>query len=147
MPRTTPPSWNNLANLYSHYTYAAAAAWECARNMEIRYHTLICDGDFPYSERYLACIPMKNLRILKSEVREVTKTFLTTVPPVQLKELHLIHSHDELYSLASLLWNYLASVTSLRHLSLSNLLQPDHDGPLSHFTLSGITISRMSMSL
>ena len=42
-----------------------------------------------------------------------------------------MHSHDKLYSLASLLWNYLASVTSLRHLSLSNLLQPDHDGPLS----------------
>ena len=93
-------------------------------------HTLECKEDLPYSERQLACIPMKNLWILKSGDRVVTKTFLTTDPPVQLKELHLNHYYHDYNFLASLLWNYLASVTSLTHLSLSKLL-PDHDGPLS----------------
>ena len=46
---------------------------------------------------------------------EVTRAFLTTELPVQLKELSLTHCDWESQTL---LWNYLAKVTSLAHLSL-----------------------------
>ena len=66
----------------------------------------------------LASIPMTTLRILKSNNWELTKAFLTTDPPVQLEKLQLDHDFREDYLL---LWNYLARVTSLTHLSLPNL--------------------------
>jgi hypothetical protein len=50
---------------------------------------------------------------------------LTSDPPVQLKELYVIHYDDY-----SLLWNFIARVTSLTHLSLPDLLLPD--GPPPH---------------
>ena len=93
-------------------------------------HTLECEEDFFHSERHFACIPMKKLRILKSGDVEVTKAFLKTDPPVQLKELHLNHSYGDLYSSASFPWNYLASASSLTHLSLPNLQLPANDTSL-----------------
>ena len=85
-------------------------------------HTLEFMGDFNHfrAQRHsgLASIPMKTLRILKSNNWELTKAFLTTDPPVQLEELQLDHDFREDYLL---LWNYLAGVTSLTHLSLPNL--------------------------
>ena len=62
---------------------------------------------------------MKNLRILKGCDLEVIDALLTTDPPVQLKELWLtrLRRGD-----CSMLWSYLARVTSLTHLSLPRLL-------------------------
>jgi hypothetical protein len=88
-------------------------------------HTLECEEDRRYFRQHLACIPMKNLRILKSSDVEVTEALLTTDPPVQLKELWLT-SH---WGGHSLLWNYLARATSLTHLSLQDLGLPVPDGP------------------
>ena len=82
-------------------------------------HTLECIHNYFNAQRQLACIPMKNLRILKSYDWEVTKAFLTTDPPVQLEELEL--HHDFRVEDYLLLWNYLARVTSLTHLSLPNI--------------------------
>ena len=89
-------------------------------------HTLKCvENWWSLSfERHLACIPMKNLRILKSSDMAVTKAFLTTEPPVQLKELCINHSSFD-FDNYSLLWHYLARVTSLTHLSLPHLRPPD----------------------
>ena len=86
-------------------------------------HTIEChqeDGDSEddYFSRHLACISMKNLRILKSGGLAVTKALLTFDPPVQLKELCLTRPYVGDYAL---LWNYLARVTSLTHLSLPSL--------------------------
>ena len=80
-------------------------------------HTLECEGDWKHFKRHLACISMKNLRILKSRDWEVVKALLTTDPPVQLKELWLTRR----YRRYSLLWDYLAMATSLTHLSLPYL--------------------------
>ena len=71
--------------------------------------------DSKYFNRHLACIPMNNLRILKSSEWAVTEALLTSDPPVQLKELWLTQPYGGDHSL---LWNYLARVTSLTHLSL-----------------------------
>ena len=91
-------------------------------------HTLECQGDWKNFRRHLACIPMKNLRSLKSSDFEVNKALLTTSdPPVQLKELWLSYSYSGDYY--SLVWNYLARVTSLTHLSLPDLELSD--GPPS----------------
>ena len=79
-------------------------------------HTLECQGDWQNFRRYLACIPMKNLRILKSSDSEVIESLMASDPPVQLKELYLIY-----YEGYSLLWNFIARVTSLTHLSLPHL--------------------------
>ena len=49
-------------------------------------HTLECKTNWIYVKRHLACIPMKNLRILKSDDLEVIKA-LSTTDPVKLKEL------------------------------------------------------------
>ena len=89
-------------------------------------HTLESKRNWIYVRRHLACIPMKNLRILKSSDLEVIKALLTTDPPIQLKELWLnlclTDSGDY-----SMLWNYLARVTSLTHLSLPLLRRtPSH---------------------
>ena len=81
-------------------------------------HTLDCMHDYVHSQRHLASIPMKALRILRSNDWEVTKAVLTADPPVQLKKLQLYHDFREDYML---LWNYLARATSLTHLSLPNL--------------------------
>ena len=89
-------------------------------------HTLECEGNWNYVKRHLACIPMKNLRILKSSDLEVIVAFLTTDPSVQLKELRFTHHYYDEYFL---LWNYLARVTSLTHLSLPYLKLPE--GPPS----------------
>jgi hypothetical protein len=75
---------------------------------------LDCQANSCHFRRHLACISMKNLRILKSSDFEVIKVLLTTDPPVQLKELWLTCY----WELASLLWKYLSRVTSLTHLSL-----------------------------
>ena len=85
-------------------------------------HTLECANNSIELKHDLACIPMKKLRILKSNDLEVIEALLTTDPPVQLKELWLTHRFSGDYSL---LWNYLARVTSLTHLSLPNLHLPD----------------------
>jgi hypothetical protein len=96
-------------------------------------HTLECEKNYlSIFGRHLACIPMKNLQILKSSDWAVTKALLTTDPPVQLKELYLIgFSYDD----HSLLWNYLARVNSLTHLSLPDLtlLPYDTPSPIFHF--------------
>ena len=60
---------------------------------------------------------MKNLRILESSDLDVTAALLASDPPVQLKELRIAYYYDGY----SLLWNYLARMTSLTHLSLTNL--------------------------
>lgn len=52
-------------------------------------HTLGCEGDLCFFGRYLACISMKNFRILESSEKAVTEALLTTDLPVQLKELYL----------------------------------------------------------
>ena len=89
-------------------------------------HTLECERDAPYFRRYLVCIPMKNLRILKSSELEVIKALFTIDPPVQLKELWLSWSFSKDHSF---LWNHLAKMTSLTHLSVANLRLSD--GPPS----------------
>ena len=81
-------------------------------------HTLDCQEDGNSFSRHLACVSMKNLRILKSSDFKVIEALLTTVPSVQLKELWLTQHYNGDYSL---LWNYLAGVTSLTHLSLPYL--------------------------
>ena len=90
-------------------------------------------------DRHLACtISMKNLQILKSSDLKIIEVLLTTDRPVQLKKLHLdcFYYHNDY----SLLWNYLARVTSLTHLSLPSL-GLSNGPPLTHFPLSRITIS------
>jgi hypothetical protein len=87
-------------------------------------HTLECEEDRRCVGQHLACIPMKNLRILKSSDDEVTEALLTTDPPVQLKELWL----TSYWGGHSLLWSYLARATSLTHLSLQDLELPVPDG-------------------
>ena len=47
-------------------------------------HTLECQGDWRNFRRHLACIPMKNLRIVKSGDREVIKSLLTSGHPTHL---------------------------------------------------------------
>ena len=91
-------------------------------------HTLGCEGDSYSLERHLAYVSMKNLRVLMSSDMAVTQAFLTTEPPVQLKELYLLtHIYHVISFPFELLWNYLARVTSLTHLSLADLrpLAPD----------------------
>jgi hypothetical protein len=88
-------------------------------------HTLACKGDSKYCSRYLACIPMKTLRILNSSDVEVIEALLTTDPPVQLKELWLTRYCGGFKGDNSLVWNYLARVTSLTHLSLPGLQLSD----------------------
>ena len=85
-------------------------------------HTLECKHDWLFAS-YLACIPMKNLRILKTDELEVIEVLLATDPPVQLKELWLSTRDYWCRKVEgpSLLWNYLARVTSLTHLSLPDL--------------------------
>ena len=102
-------------------------------------HTIVSEQleDGKYFSRYLACVPMKDLRILKSSDLKVREALLTTDPHVQIKELQLNFRYRGDYSL---LWNYLARPTSLTHLSLTSLELPDGP-PLSHFLLSRITIS------
>ena len=90
----------------------------CALSNLKSWYTLEFSGKFFHSRRSLAYIPMNNLRILKSDDWEVTEAFLTTDPPVQLEKLQLNHDFQEDYLL---LWDYLARVTSLTHLSLPNL--------------------------
>ena len=90
-------------------------------------HTLECNEDRYYFVGYLDNIPMENLRILKSGDLEVTHTMLTTDPSLlQLKELWLTLRYYKDYPL---LWNFLARVTSLTHLSLPRLKLSD--GPSS----------------
>jgi hypothetical protein len=83
-------------------------------------HTLGCVANSPNFDHpfKLACISMKNLRILKTTNMAVSEALLTTDPPVQLKKLYLTYSYNDDYTL---LWNYLARVTSLTHLSLPSL--------------------------
>jgi hypothetical protein len=96
-------------------------------------HTLECEEDWRYFGRHLACIPMKNLRILKSSDLAVIEALLTSDPPVQLKELWITRRYvEEDHSLlwdSSMLWNYLARVTSLTHLSLPDLELSDGPPP------------------
>jgi hypothetical protein len=98
-------------------------------------HTLECERDWIYVKHHLACIPMENLQILKSGDLEVIEALSTADPSVQLKELWLTHyltgSGDH-----SLLWNYLATVTSLIHLSLPHLRRTPSYFPFSRITLS-----------
>jgi hypothetical protein len=82
-------------------------------------HTLECQEDWGHFRRHLACIPMEDLRNLMSGDFEVTNALLTSDPPVQIKVLCLTHCDNY-----SLLWNYLARMTSLAHLSLPNLRLP-----------------------
>jgi hypothetical protein len=68
-------------------------------------HTLECDEDRGHHfKRHLACIPMKNLRVLKGDDSEVITALSTSDPPVQLKELWLTRDYRVNYSL---LWSYL----------------------------------------
>ena len=91
-------------------------------------HTLECSEDGLHFRHYLGYISMENLRILKSGDLQVTHTMLLTSDPsiLQLKELWLTLRCYEDYPL---LWNFLARVTSLTHLSLPGLKLPD--GPPS----------------
>jgi hypothetical protein len=151
------PSWNNLANLYTNSSRCThgAAKTRNIRNVGIMYHmvlshlqslhTLECEENRRYFRRHLACIPMKNLRILKSSDLEVIEALSTTDPPVQLKELWLTSYWRD----HSLPWYYfLARVTSLTHLSLQDLGRPLADGPppLSFSPFKNYNIS-ISMSL
>ena len=109
---------------HEEYHYSAdKGSYEALSNLQ-SLHTLECQADWQNFRRHLACIPMKNLRILRCSDSEVIKSLLTSDPPVQLKELYLIHYDDY-----SLIWNFIARVSSLTHLSLPNLQLPD--GPLS----------------
>ena len=74
---------------------------------------------------------MKNLRIPKSSETEVIWALLTTDPPVQLKELWLTRRFCGDHSA---LWNYLARMTSLTHLSLPDLLVLSDRAPRLIFT-------------
>ena len=94
-------------------------------------HTLVCQEDWPCFESHLACISMKNLRILKSSDEKVIEALLTTNPSVQLKELWLTGNYCGDYSL---LWNYLTRVSSLTHLSMPYLRLTD-DLPSLNFPL------------
>ena len=85
-------------------------------------HTLECEEDWYQFQRGLACIPVKNLRILKSSDLEVIEALLITDPPVQLKQLWLT---CRLWGDHSFLWNYIARATSLTHLSLPYLQLSD----------------------
>jgi len=96
-------------------------------------HTLECDHNCNGLKRDLACISMKNLRILKSGDLEVIKALLATDPPVQLKELWLFSKRFKNIEDCSLQWNYLARMTSLTHLSLPDLRLPDGITPSLHF--------------
>ena len=86
-------------------------------------HTLECLDDGHHFSCHLANIPMKNLRILNCNDLKVIEAVLTTDPSVQLEELWLPRHYKnyEYQYRYSLLWNYLARVTSLTHLSLPNL--------------------------
>jgi hypothetical protein len=91
-------------------------------------HTLECNEDRGHHfKRHLACIPMKNLRVLKGDDSEVITALSTFDPPVQLKELWLTRDYRVNYSL---LWSYLARVTSLTHLSIAYLELSDGPPPL-----------------
>ena len=81
-------------------------------------HTLQCEKNWINFRRHLACIPMKSLRILKSSDPEVVKSLLTSDPPVQLEELWIFPYCFIKLKDHPLLWNYLARVTSLTHLSI-----------------------------
>ena len=103
--------------IFHDHHYADKASYALSNLQSL--HTLECEGDWKNFRRHLACIPMKNLRILKSSDSEVIKALLTSDPPVQLKELSL---HYDDYSLV---WNYLARVTSLTRLCLPDLKLSD----------------------
>ena len=108
-----------LVQLQSLHTWYRVHAESGRRGEKVSYgalsnlHTPECRGDGSSFSRYLACIPMKNLRILKSDDFKVIESLLTTHPSVQFKKLWLTCHHNE-----SLIWNYLATLTSLTHLSL-----------------------------
>ena len=105
------------------YTFGNKVSYDALSNLQ-SLHTLGCDADSNYFGSQLACISMKNLQILKSGDKAVTEALLSTDPPVQLKELYFTYIYDVDYSL---LWNYLARVTSLTHLSLPDLRPPVPD--------------------
>jgi hypothetical protein len=88
-------------------------------------HTLECGYDGNHFEHHLASIPINNLRVLKNCDSQVIKLFLTSDPPVQLKELWL----SNYYWNCSLLLNYLPRVTSLTHLSLEMRDYRPENGP------------------
>jgi hypothetical protein len=67
---------------------------------------------------------------------EVVEALLRTDPPVQLMELWL--TSCDLGDDYSLLWNYLARVTSLTHLSLPFLELPDGPSPSLIFPFRGL---------
>ena len=58
-------------------------------------HTLECHEDNAEFSRSLACISMKNLRILKSSDFNVIQALLTTYPTLQLKELWLTRDYHD----------------------------------------------------
>ena len=91
-------------------------------------HTLECNDDCncPDFSRHLACIPLKNLRILNSSAPEVIEALSTSDPPVQLKELWVTWRYGNKFPL---LPNYLARATSLTHLSLAHLRLSESNGP------------------
>jgi hypothetical protein len=109
-------------------------------------HTLECDDNGTFFRRHLACIPMKNLRILKSSEMEVTWALLTTDPPVQLKELWLTCRFygDGNFSV---LWNYLARMTSLTHLSLQHLELSDGPPPSLVFSFQNLQYLHIHVAL
>jgi hypothetical protein len=100
-------------------------------------HTLECVNNRGGFACYLALIPMRNLRILKSGDIEVTEVLLTSDPPAQMQELYICHYYYKHFQNPdlnfthgpSLLWNFIARVTSLTHLSLPGLQLTD--GPPS----------------
>jgi hypothetical protein len=96
------------------YDYEDDVSYDALSNLQ-SLHTLECTEDSVYFSFHLACISMKNLRILKSSDLKVIEVLLKADPPAQLKELWFTRSYRGYYSN---LWNYLARVTSLTHLSL-----------------------------
>ena len=84
-------------------------------------HTLECKDDLSRFKSHLAGIPTKNLRILKTNEFDIIEVLLAADPPVQLKELWLSTYTYRPSEGHSFLWNCLARVTSLTHLSLSDV--------------------------
>ena len=112
---------SNCHDLYRKYADKPEVSYGALSNLQ-SLHTLECEEEWNYFKDHLACIPKKNLRILKGNDSKVIEALLTTDPPVQLKELWLnpsrVYRGDDS---RPMLWNYLARVTSLTHLSLPHL--------------------------